>query len=72
MSIQLGAKFGSYAQFDQAFREFQVVNNSLFVTKASKTVGVVNARLSADLTILMANLSTYTQMWFMCASMVVT
>lgn len=67
MSIQLGAKFGSYAEFDQAFKKFQVANNSLFVTKASKTAGVVNARLSADLKIKLGGNSS-TQMWFMCAS----
>lgn len=50
MEICLGAKYDSFAEFEQAFRDFQVRTNTLFVTKASKTVGVVNERLSAGLT----------------------
>ncbi|KAH8032801.1 hypothetical protein HPB51_001936 [Rhipicephalus microplus] len=45
-----GAKFDSFVEFDRAFRDFQVTTNTLFVTKASKTVDIVNSRLSAGLT----------------------
>lgn len=56
MEVFQGAKFDSFAEFDQKFRDFQVTTNTLFVTKASKTVDVVNARLSAGLTRLDAKL----------------
>ncbi|KAL3242588.1 hypothetical protein MRX96_021033 [Rhipicephalus microplus] len=48
--MNVGAKFDSYVEFDRAFGDFQVATNTLFVTKASKTVDVVNSRLSAVLT----------------------
>ncbi|KAL3185429.1 hypothetical protein MRX96_005453 [Rhipicephalus microplus] len=51
-----GAKFDSFVEFDRAFRDFQVTTNTLFVTKASKTVDIVNSRLSAGLTKLDAKL----------------
>lgn len=51
-----GAKFDSFVEFDRAFRDFQVTTNTLFVTKARKTVNIVNSRLSADLTKLDAKL----------------
>lgn len=51
-----GAKFDSFVEFDRAFRDFQVRTNTLFVTKASKTIDVVNTRLSAGLTKLEAKL----------------
>ncbi|XP_075732959.1 uncharacterized protein LOC142761719 [Rhipicephalus microplus] len=51
-----GAKFDSFVEFDRAFRDFQVTTNTLFVTKACKTVDIVNSRLSAGLTKLDAKL----------------
>lgn len=50
MAIHVGAKFNSFAEFEQEFRVFQVTTNTLFVTKVSKTVGAANARLTAGQT----------------------
>uniref|UniRef100_A0A0K8RJX5 ZSWIM3 N-terminal domain-containing protein n=1 Tax=Ixodes ricinus TaxID=34613 RepID=A0A0K8RJX5_IXORI len=47
MAIHVGAKFNSFAEFEQEFRVFQVTTNTLFVTKVSKTVGAANMRLTA-------------------------
>ncbi|CAN8008465.1 unnamed protein product [Ixodes pacificus] len=50
MAIHVGAKFNSFAEFEQEFRLFQVTTNTLFVTKVSKTVGAANVRLTAGMT----------------------
>nr|XP_050024996.1 uncharacterized protein LOC126519678 [Dermacentor andersoni] len=47
--MEVGSRFDSFSEFERAFREFQVRNNALFVTKASKKIEVVNARLSSGL-----------------------
>ncbi|XP_070395614.1 uncharacterized protein [Dermacentor albipictus] len=47
--MEVGSRFDSFLEFERAFREFQVRNNALFVTKASKKTEVVNARLSSGL-----------------------
>lgn len=49
MAFEVGTRFNSFAEFDRAFREFQLQNNVLFVAKATKTVDVVNSRLSVGL-----------------------
>lgn len=46
MTLELGATFRSFAEFENEFRQFQENNHVLFVTKSTKTVDVVNARLS--------------------------
>ncbi|EEC00165.1 hypothetical protein IscW_ISCW016218 [Ixodes scapularis] len=37
MAIHVGAKFNSFAEFEQEFRVFQVTTNTLFVTKLEIT-----------------------------------
>lgn len=49
MALKLNATYDTFAEFEKAFVEFQVRNNVLFVTKATKTVQVVNSRLTPGL-----------------------
>ncbi|KAL3191943.1 hypothetical protein MRX96_059446 [Rhipicephalus microplus] len=49
MGFEVGARFSCFSDFDRAFREYQLQNNTLFVAKATKTVDVVNSRLSVGL-----------------------
>ncbi|KAL3224807.1 hypothetical protein MRX96_049418 [Rhipicephalus microplus] len=63
--MNVGAKFDSDFEFDRAFRDFQVATNILFVTKASKTVDVVNSRLFAGLTKLGSKLK-FTNITYVC------
>lgn len=46
MTLELGATFRSFAEFENEFRQFQENSHVLFVTKSTKTVDVVNSRLS--------------------------
>ncbi|KAH9374634.1 hypothetical protein HPB48_000172 [Haemaphysalis longicornis] len=56
MEVFQRAKFDSFAEFDQKFRDFQVTTNTRFLTKASRTADVVNCRRSGGLARLDANL----------------
>lgn len=56
MAFKVGATFDMFVEFDREFREFQVRNNVLFVTNATKPVEVVNSRLTAGLERLKAQL----------------
>lgn len=49
MAIEVGATFNTFEEFRKALSDFQINNNVLFVTKATKKVEVVNARLSVGL-----------------------
>lgn len=49
MALKLNATYDTFAEFEKAFVEFQVRNHVLFVTKATKTVQVVNSRLTPGL-----------------------
>ncbi|XP_077550719.1 uncharacterized protein LOC144163944 [Haemaphysalis longicornis] len=56
MEVFQRAKFDSFAEFDQKFRDFQVTTNTRFLTKASRTADVVNCRRSGGLARLDAKL----------------
>ncbi|KAH8008730.1 hypothetical protein HPB51_003377 [Rhipicephalus microplus] len=49
MAIEVGATLNTFEEFRKALSDFQINNNVLFVTKATKKVEVVNARLSVGL-----------------------
>lgn len=56
MAFKVGATFDMFVEFDREYREFQIRNNVLFVTKATKTKEVVNSCLTAGLQRLKAEL----------------